>query len=84
MSKCNCIYEDFCTKINGSDIVLPQPCEYRKDKTNFVEVVRCKDCIYAHMTIGKEEVKYCDMFDSDGGVYFDKNHYCSYGERKKT
>lgn len=47
-----------------------------------VEVVRCKDCIYASMTIGKEQVKYCDMFDSDDGVYFDKNHFCSYGKRK--
>ena len=52
------------------------------EKSDMVEVVRCKDCIYAHMTISKEEVKYCDMFDSDDGVYFDKNHFCSYGERK--
>lgn len=47
-----------------------------------VEVVRCKDCIYAFMTIDGEQVKYCDIFDSDNGVYFDKNHFCSYGERK--
>jgi hypothetical protein len=47
-----------------------------------VEVVRCKDCMYAFMTIDGEQVKYCDIFDSDNGVYFDKNHFCSYGERK--
>ena len=47
-----------------------------------VEVVRCKDCIYAFMTIDGEQVKYCDIFESDNGVYFDKNHFCSYGERK--
>ena len=47
-----------------------------------VEVVRCKDCIYAFMTIDGEQVKYCDIFDSDNGVFFDKNHFCSYGERK--
>ena len=47
-----------------------------------VEVVRCKDCIHSFMTIDGEHAKYCDMFDSDDGVYFDKNHFCSYGERK--
>ena len=47
-----------------------------------VEVVRCKDCIHSFMTIDGEHAKYCDMFDSDDGVYFDKNHFCSYEERK--
>jgi len=46
-----------------------------------VEVVRCKDCIHSFMTINGERAKYCDMFDSDDGVYFDKNHFCGYGER---
>ena len=27
-----------------------------------VEVVRCKDCMYAFMTIDGEQVKYCDIF----------------------
>ena len=48
-----------------------------------VEVVRCKDCIYAFMTIDGEAAKYCDMFDSDDGVFFDKDFYCAYGERKE-
>ena len=48
-----------------------------------VEVVRCKDCIYAFMTIDGKAAKYCDMFDSDNGVYFDKDFYCAHGERKE-
>ncbi len=55
----------------------------RTPTADVVEVVRCKDCIYAFMTLDREQVKYCDMFDSDDGVFFDKNHYCSYGERKE-
>ena len=47
-----------------------------------VEVVRCKDCICAFMTYDREKVKYCDMFPSDDGVFFDKDFYCGYGERK--
>jgi hypothetical protein len=47
-----------------------------------VEVVRCKDCIYSFMTYDGKHAKYCDMFDSDDGVYFDADHYCAYGERR--
>lgn len=39
MGKCNCVYEPFCSMLNGSDIILPTPCEYHKASTNFVEVV---------------------------------------------
>lgn len=38
MAKCNCIYEEFCSMLNGEDIILPTPCEYRKDRSRFVEL----------------------------------------------
>lgn len=57
-------------------------CDSFKPAADVVEVVRCKDCKYAFMTIDGERARYCDMFDSDDGVFFDKNHFCSYGERK--
>lgn len=46
MSECNCVYEEFCKLVNGGGIFLPKPCAYRKDSTDFVEVVRCKECIH--------------------------------------
>ena len=44
MRICNCAYEDFCDLFNGYEICLPRPCRFRKDPSNIVEVVRCKDC----------------------------------------
>lgn len=38
MANCNCIYEEFCSMLNGEDIKLPTPCEYRKDRSRFVEL----------------------------------------------
>ena len=45
-----------------------------------VEVVRCKDCKYWH-----EEIAWCDQhshFDKDEWNMFDKDDFCSWGERK--
>lgn len=48
-----------------------------------VEVVRCKDCKYAHMTYGGE-CKYCDMWEEDGeALYLDEDFFCAYGERRE-
>lgn len=48
-----------------------------------VEVVRCKDCKYAHMTYGGE-CKYCDMWKEDGeALYLDGDFFCAYGERRE-
>ncbi len=47
-----------------------------------VEVVRCKDCIHAHLTYGGEAVKYC-IKCSDEAVYFDADHFCAFGERRE-
>lgn len=38
MANCNCIYEEFCSMLNGEDIILPRPCEYFKDRSRFVEL----------------------------------------------
>lgn len=48
-----------------------------------VEVVRCKDCRYSHMTYDGE-CKYCDKWKEDGeALYLDGDFYCAYGERKE-
>lgn len=53
-----------------------------------IDVVRCRDCVYAHMTYGGE-VKYCDrisMPDDEGdygyALYLPGDFYCACGERK--
>lgn len=51
------------------------------------EVVRCKDCKYAHMTYAGD-CKYCDVWKNDDGncieLYLDGDFYCSYGKRKES
>lgn len=72
-NKCDCVYEEFCTELNGKEIVLPTPCQYRKARTDCVAVVRCIDCKYL----------------GTGGCAIDtyafevtEDTFCSYGERK--
>lgn len=45
------------------------------------ELVRCKDCKYAHMTVNGE-CKYCDIWFPDESEYIDGDYYCASGERK--
>ena len=51
-----------------------------------IEVIRCKDCKFAHITNDGRYCKYCDMFTDDYGqlieMYFESNFYCGYAERK--
>ena len=75
MAKCNCLYEPFCSMLNGADILLPTPCEYRKDPANLVEVVRCKNC-YNALLINRR--LYCGPLC----MCVDENNFCSYGERR--
>lgn len=60
----------------------------RQKAVDAVEVVRCRDCKYAHMTYDGE-VKYCDrisMADEDGdygyALYLPGDWYCADGERR--
>lgn len=54
-----------------------------KVKYDTVEVVRCKDCKYAHMTCDGM-CKYCDMWEEEGRVYLNGDFYCAFGERKEN
>jgi len=56
-------------------IVVSQP------TVDAVEVVRCRDCKYALMTV-KGECKYCDIWFPDEAEYMDGDYYCASGERK--
>ena len=49
------------------------------------KIIRCKDCIYARMTINGDSAKYClawqdELMDS---LYLPADFYCGYAERKE-
>ena len=48
--------------------------------TSSIDIVRCKECKYAHMTYGGE-CKYCDKWSLEDSLYLDGDFFCSYGER---
>ena len=84
----NCIHYEPCFEygnildpIHGGVV-----CDSFKNKADYVEVVKCKDCEHYH--IGKESV-ICDYDYCDILYYCDGSHrtaceedYCSYGKRK--
>ena len=84
----DCIGFEFCeilyTENEIKDIILEGDirnlCDDFKDKENFVEVVKCKDCLYARERYGKLE---CINGLSFRNTYNSPNMYCSYGERKE-
>lgn len=54
------------------------------------EVVRCKDCKYALMSISGEYAKYCKKLTTldeleypESEPQFDADFFCGYGERKE-
>lgn len=59
--------------------------EYEIEDTPSIDIVRCGECRYAHMTYDRQ-CKYCDQITDDDGnvieVYYDGSHFCSDGERE--
>ena len=51
------------------------------------EIIRCKECEHATMTVDNKLCKYCDEITDDDGypitVYYDANHFCADGERRQ-
>ena len=56
--------------------------EYEIEDAPSIEIVRCKECKYAHMTYGGE-CKYCDKWSLEDSLYLDGDFFCSYGERRE-
>ena len=85
--RCNdCIYFKRCVVLGVEldihhDKEADKNCRYFKNKSNVVEVVRCKDCKYF---IDREGKCYGQDIRSEEGhdCYKDENDFCSYGERR--
>ena len=79
MAKCkDCLHYEACltfSKIINAARDVEKGCEHFKDRTDVVEVVRCKDC------------KHCSIDTKFGscwcyGYSVNLDHFCSYGERR--
>ena len=64
---------------DGIDVAISEAAIF--PAADVVEVVRCKDCKYAHMTMDGE-CKYCDIWFPDEKEYMDGDYYCASGDRK--
>ena len=84
MATCkDCIHYDACLYVEiatnkEEDYYTEFGCEYFKNKADFVEVVRCEDCVYCITADCKNF--YCSATTNPNHV--DLDHFCSYGERK--
>ena len=56
-------------------------CAKFKNKADFVEVVRCKDCKFSHEDYFGQW--WCRKNLREETLVKDENYFCSYGERKK-
>lgn len=81
------VFLTYNKKKEKTDIVVAQITEEVLEEINkipaadVVEVVRCKDCKYAHITMDGE-CKYCDIWFPDEKEYMPGDYYCASGERK--
>ena len=59
---------------------------FAKEIRKMPEIVRCKDCKFAHLTYDKD-AKYCDFWRDDNDflieVYLPSDYYCAWAERKE-
>ena len=83
---------DETTRYYGKDIAcanVEELCKFFKNKSNFVEVVRCRDCkhyyesYYADGKVFRREGRLRSTGCGYGDVLLKTNNgYCSFGERK--
>lgn len=86
----DCVHSEICLKqYEGlNQEMMFKECKRFKNKADFVEVVRCKDCKHKLLTEGNRvmcsrNAQKMECFaDWYGLTATDDNHFCSYGERK--
>ena len=71
--------DDFTWDEYGESNEVEEYCSIFRNKADFVEVVRCKDCRHYEADIICEGVGYCN--EHQKGMR--ENNFCSYGERWK-
>lgn len=80
----DCIHYEVCQYhiTEETDMTIDE-CGKFKNKSDFVEVVRCKDCKHYHsyLTIGGFFRREC-VFDEECVTLVHEMHFCSCGERR--
>ena len=74
-----CIHGDICADrdcVCADDEIALKHCANFKNKADFVEVVRCKDCIH------RNEDDFRSFYCRKDDVGCKDDDFCSYGERK--
>ena len=81
----DCIHYDVCVIVEHSDEdydhYTEYGCEDFKNKADFVEVVRCKDCKKFMPYEGEEHKGDCEEFPELQCCFYEDD-FCSYGERR--
>lgn len=83
----DCIHYEVCKELRYGDI---SNCDSKdcggnfKNKADFVEVVRCKECKYLYCFSAIDRQFYCKHSPKglQGINIVEENPFCSYGERK--
>ena len=81
-----CVHEELCDQPSRQlwgHLTKETDCSDFKDRTNYVEVVRCKDCKHYYHSVSSGKDGRCVIFgsyDTDPSVYL--TDFCSYGERR--
>lgn len=74
--------DDFTWDEYGESNEVEEYCSIFRNKADFVEVVRCKDCKYYETDIWDGEIL-CGCGNSSGLNDDKPDGYCCYGERRK-
>jgi len=62
------------------DMTLKDFRESMNEWDSFVDLVRCKDCMYGEKKFKNYK---CWMLDEDWDISFSPMHFCSYGRRRE-
>lgn len=84
----DCVYSPIC-KVYADFGVTDVPyneddtCEMFKSKSDLVEVVRCKECLYKNEWANDGTYPDYNFCKHSGLWHLTDNHFCSYGKRKE-
>ena len=84
----DCVHHDICLEqYSGlTPEMMFRECKKFKNKANFVEAIRCRDCqrCYNRITKRNKQIMYFCMRMDGNEFQVNANDYCSYGRKEKS
>lgn len=77
-----CHLQEMSTGLELEEYIKEFGCEDYISNTDFVEVVRCKDCKHIYKARSEKNTYYCTL--GFNALKTEPTHFCSYGERRDT